>query len=128
MTAEEAFLRSRVCGILRTMTLDELNALIDERDAIMRDAKNGAASERERILARTVKLFEEVGELSDEILGSMGWQRQEKLDRKSQESMAEEFADVLITTLLLAKTVGVDVEPAIAKKFEKLRGRDLTNP
>ena len=110
------------------MTLDELMDLIEERDAIMRSAKNGAASERERILARTVKLFEEVGELSDEILGSMGWQRQEKLDKKTKETMAEEFADVLITTLLLAKTVGVDLEPALRKKFEKLRGRDLTNP
>ncbi len=110
------------------MTLDELNDFIQERDAIMRDAKNGTASERERILARTVKMFEEAGELCDEILASMGWQRKEKLSNHTPETLADEFADVTITLFLLARTIGVDMPSALKKKIEAIRKRDMTTP
>jgi NTP pyrophosphatase (non-canonical NTP hydrolase) len=108
------------------MTLDELNTFIEERDAIMREAKNGLATDRERVLARTVKLFEEAGELCDEILATMGWQRKEKLDAKTPESLGEEFADVLITLFLLAKTLNVDFPAVLNKKIEKIRLRDAS--
>ena len=106
------------------MTLDELNSFIEERDAIMRDVKNGTVTERERILARAVKLFEEAGELCDEVLASMGWQRQEKLHGKKPDALAEEFADVVITLFLLGKTLGIDAPAALEKKMAKIRERD----
>lgn len=107
------------------MTLDELNAFIEERDIIFRGAKNGNVSERERALSRTVKLMEETGELADEILGSMGFQREEKLKGKTPETLAEEFADVVITTLLIAKSMNVDVPAALESKIEKIRARHI---
>lgn len=108
------------------MTIDELNAFIEERDGIYRAMKDGNISERERILARTVKLMEEVGELSDEILGTLGHQRQSKLDLRKPEGLAEEFADVVITTFLIAKSMGVDMPAALEKKMEKIRVRNGT--
>jgi NTP pyrophosphatase (non-canonical NTP hydrolase) len=71
--------------------------------------------------ARAVKMVEEMGELFDEILNHSSLQRKEKsgLD----DNLAEEFADVLITTLLLAERMGVDIEKSLKKKIEKINKR-----
>lgn len=106
------------------MTLDELQNFIEERDKIFRDAQSGNISEKERVLARTVKLFEEAGELCDEILGSMGYQRKEKLENRQPEGIAEEFADVVITLFLLGKTLNVDISSSLENKIKKIRQRD----
>jgi len=45
------------------------------------------------------------------------------LDDRDKESLSEEFADVVITTLLLAKAMNVDVEKALEKKAEKINER-----
>jgi len=37
--------------------------------------------------------------------------------------LPEEFADIIITTLLLAKTMNVDVEKALGKKIEEISRR-----
>jgi NTP pyrophosphatase (non-canonical NTP hydrolase) len=77
-----------------------------------------------RILARTVKLSEEIGELSDEVLGYSSMQRKEKLDKHKKEELFEEFADVVITTFLLAEAMNVNVEKAIKNKMKKISKRD----
>jgi len=109
------------------MTLDELNDFVQERDGIYRAMKDGSISDRERVLARTVKLMEEVGELSDEILGSLGHQRQSKLDARNPENLSEEFADVIITAFLVAKSLDVDMPAALEKKMAKIRERNGPN-
>jgi len=75
------------------------------------------------ILAQTVKINEELGELCDEVLAHTSLQRKEKLESHDKERISEEFADVLITTLLLAETMGIDIERALEKKMEKLNER-----
>ena len=75
------------------------------------------------ILARTVKLTEELGELCEEVLLHNSFQRKEKLDLHKKENLPEEFADVIITTLLLAKAMEVDIEKALEKKIEKINKR-----
>lgn len=76
-----------------------------------------------RILARTVKMTEELGELCDEVLAHSSLQRKQKLDNHDKENLPEEFADVIITALLLAKAMDVDVEKALEKKVEKINKR-----
>lgn len=78
--------------------------------------------ERE-ILAKTVKLNEEVGELCNDILSILKMQRKSKLDRFDKRNMYEEFADVIITAMSLATTAGVDVERAINDKLKKIEER-----
>ncbi|PIO04297.1 hypothetical protein COT48_01135, partial [Candidatus Woesearchaeota archaeon CG08_land_8_20_14_0_20_47_9] len=65
--------------------------------------------------ARAVKLGEEVGELFSEILKHSALQRKEKMQGydKDKESLAEEFADVIITSLLLAERMNIDIESAL---------------
>ncbi len=80
-------------------------------------------TEPERILARTVKLTEELGELCDEVLAYNDDQRKEKLDGHDKNNLPNEFADVIITTLLLAKTMNVNIEEALEKKIKKINER-----
>lgn len=75
------------------------------------------------ILARTVKLGEEFGELCEEVLAYNSLQRKQKLDNHDKENLPEEFADVIITTLLLAKSMNVSIETALEKKMQKLNQR-----
>ncbi|MGH7246278.1 MAG: MazG-like family protein [Candidatus Levyibacteriota bacterium] len=75
------------------------------------------------ILTKTIKLNEEVGELCNDILSVLKLQRKSKLERFDERNFPEEFADVIITTLLLANDAGVEVEQAVVEKLKKLKKR-----
>jgi len=64
-----------------------------------------------------------LGELCDEILAHNSMQRKQKLDNHNKDNLSEEFADVIITTLLLAKAMNVDIEKALERKIEKVNKR-----
>lgn len=68
--------------------------------------------------ARAIKLIEEVGELFELILENDNLQRKDKQIDKGK--LSEEFADVIITTMMLAERMQVDVEDALAKKIQKV--------
>lgn len=74
-------------------------------------------SKNERVFARTLKLTEEMGELSNEILTKMGLQRQAKVDAFEQHHLEDELADVLASTILLAIELDVDIKTVMAKKL-----------
>lgn len=78
--------------------------------------------ERE-ILAKTVKLNEEVGELCNDILGILKLQRKSKLDKFDKRNVYQEFADVIIVTMQLALAAGVDLERAINDKLKTIESR-----
>jgi len=102
------------------MSLEEFQKFIDEQDAFFRSLGN-SASDRERILARTVKLSEELGELCDEVLASLGIQRKAKLENRDPNGLGNEFADVIIVAFLLAKSLNIDVKAALERKMQKIR-------
>ena len=81
------------------------------------------STDKERILARTVKLVEEVGELCNEVLAYHKDQRKEKLAEHDEANLPHEFADVIITTLLLARAMDVDVSAGLKSKIEKINKR-----
>lgn len=103
------------------MTLKEFQKFIDKQDALYRSIRN--SSENERILSRTVKLSEELGELCDEILTSMGDQRKNKMKKRNSDNLSQEFADVIITTFILAKAMNVDIPISIVKKIKKMKAK-----
>ena len=83
----------------------------------------GYSDKEKRILARTVKLTEELGELCDEVLSYNSLQRQDKLNNREEENLSKEFADVVITTFLLAKAMDIDIEKALGEKIEEIKKR-----
>jgi NTP pyrophosphatase (non-canonical NTP hydrolase) len=96
---------------------------IETEDEKLKRRFSSYVNEEEVILARTVKLGEEFGELCEEVLAYNSLQRKQKMDNHDKENLPEEFADVIITTLLLAKTMDVDVEKALEEKMQKLNNR-----
>ncbi|MEK7158072.1 MAG: MazG nucleotide pyrophosphohydrolase domain-containing protein [Patescibacteria group bacterium] len=107
---------------VRHLTFVELSAFIQLESRRLQKTYKTSRDFEKSVLGRTVKISEEVGELCDEILASFSLQRKEKLqDHVSK--LGEEVADVLITTLLLAERMGVDVEEALALKIEKIHQR-----
>ncbi len=105
------------------MDLRELVAFIEIEDKRLRERYGNYPDQEKRILARTVKLSEEVGELCDAILAFNDMQRLAKLKDSNRKDLSEEFADVLITTLLIAKAMNVDVVVALKNKIVKLNKR-----
>lgn len=105
------------------MELKELLKFIEIEDERLKKYYGGYSDQEKRILARTVKLTEELGELCDEVLAFNSLQRKQKLDNHDKGNLPEEFADVIITALLLAKAMNVDIEKALEKKVEKVNKR-----
>jgi len=105
------------------MELKDLLKFIEIEDERLKKYYGGYDDQEKRILARAVKLTEELGELCDEVLAHNSLQRKQKLDNHDKENLPEEFADVIITTLLLAKAMNVDIEKALEKKVEKVNKR-----
>jgi len=105
------------------MTLDELIEFIKKEDHRLREHYGNPPKER-RILSRTVKLMEENGELAEEILALLVDQRNSKLGKRR--NLSEEFADVIITTLLLAESAEVDIKDAIIRKIQEIDKRNYS--
>lgn len=105
------------------MDFEELLRFINKEDKRIREMFGNYSDEDKRVLARTVKLTEEVGELSSTVLGSMKMQRPSKQTIYSQSSVDEEFADVMITLLLLAKAMDIDISSALSRKIDVIESR-----
>lgn len=105
------------------MDFKELLKFIDIEDKRLKKYYGNYPDQEKRILARTVKLTEELGELCNEILAYNSMQRKQKLDNRDEGRLSEEFADVVITTLLLARAMNIGIEKALENKIEKIRKR-----
>ncbi|MCX6795980.1 MAG: hypothetical protein NTW06_00600 [Candidatus Falkowbacteria bacterium] len=105
------------------MQLKDLIKFIKKEDKRLRKHYGNYKDEEKRILVRTIKLTEELGELCDEVLSLNSMQRKDKLDKYDVNNLSEEFADVLITTLLLAEVMKVDIEKALKQKIRRIDKR-----
>lgn len=105
------------------MEMKDLLKFVEIEDERLKNRYGSYPDQEKRILARTVKLGEEMGELCNEILAHSSLQRKEKMENHDKENLSEEFADVIITALLTAKAMNVDVEAALKKKVDKMNKR-----
>lgn len=103
------------------MEVSELLDFIKKQNKILNKRYYEGYSDREKSLERVLKINEEFGELCDEILKKFGSQRKEKME--IQNEISHEVADVLICVLLLADSLGVDVEKGLDEKIEKIKKR-----
>ena len=103
------------------MEFTELLKFIDLEDQRLKNYYGNYIDEEKRILARTVKLTEELGELCNEVLAANSLQRKQKLDKTDKNNLGEEFADVIITALLLSKSMNIDIEKLYTRFSEHNR-------
>ena len=102
------------------MDIKSLQSKISELDSRTSPHYKLYTQKEKAILTKTVKLNEEVGELCNDILSVLKLQRRAKLEKFDKRNIYEEFADVIITTIQLAQTAGVDIERAIGDKLKKI--------
>lgn len=106
------------------MDFKNLNKTISDIDALVKAYYNDEIlTQKELIYGKALKLNEEVWELTGEVLSYFWSQRKEKLEEANIDSLKWEFADVLITTMLLAKNMNIDIEDAFQTKVEKIYKR-----
>lgn len=107
------------------MNFKEFQKFIDDQDAFFKSIRDpdNLSTEREHILMRTVKISEEFGELCDEVLAHFGKQRKGKMDLKGEYGLSDEFADVIITVFMLAKSLDISIPEALARKTEKIKNK-----
>jgi len=105
------------------MEFKDLLQFIDAQDERLKEYYSELNDQEKIVLARTVKLAEELGELSQVVLAHLSLQRTQKLNKHDKDKLPEEFADVLVTTLLLAKSMNVDVESALENKIQTINKR-----
>ena len=105
------------------MEIDELNDFAEWESK--RKEKLFGKTNEEMKLIDAVKLSEEVGEFMNELCKSMGLQRKEKLEdpEKTKKELAKEFADVVLTAVILAKRLNIDISDALEEKIEIVRAR-----
>lgn len=104
------------------MKFEELLKFIEIEDKRLKE-RLGNYTKIERILARNVKLAEELGELSNDVLAEIGDLRKEKMEKYNRNNLSNEIADVIIVTLLLAKSLDVDIKKALEEKIKKIHKR-----
>lgn len=105
------------------MNFIDLEHFLDE-NLLKLQAKYGFRNKEDVSLwVKSLKLSEEVGEFSENILKYLSYQRKEKLDVDILEEIKEEYADVIITASLILKELELDISEALAKKINKISGR-----
>jgi len=103
----------------------QLDKIISEYQKIGRflNTRWPLKDENQRIFARTMKILEELGELSDEILTSMNLQRNSKIANFSRKNLEDEFADVFGSLLLLGIELKIDIKDVVDRKITYTRQR-----
>jgi NTP pyrophosphatase (non-canonical NTP hydrolase) len=104
------------------MDLKKFKKFIKEQHKFFRTNEKEISS-REHILFRTIKVGEEYGELCDAVLEKVGTQRKSKAKKYETDTLESEFADVIITTFLLAEALDVDIMLAAEKKIKKIKAK-----
>ena len=66
-----------------------------------------------------LKIAEETGELSREVLRSFGYANQKRLNEPSK--LDSELADVLINTIFLAQCLDINIPEILNRKMEKIK-------
>lgn len=75
------------------------------------------------LLYRHLKLTEEVGELSNDIMSYLWHQRKDKLDEFELNNLGHEVVDVILAALLVGRMTWVDLEQAFDYKINKVKAR-----
>lgn len=107
------------------MNLQNLEQRIKSLSAKIKPGYRFTTPQERDILVQTVKLNEEVGELCNEILGTLKLQRRAKQKIFDKRNIYGEFADVIISTIVLAQTIEVDLERALNDKLDKIETKYL---
>lgn len=102
-------------NVMKSQTMDDMQREVDD---YISQFKTGYFSP----LAQMARLTEELGELAREINHYYG--EKKKKDSEQPKTVAEELGDVLITTIMMANSLDIDLTEAFQKNMDKFNQRD----
>jgi NTP pyrophosphatase (non-canonical NTP hydrolase) len=105
------------------MEIKDLKEFAAKQSEILGQNNLSGYDKEKRILHAAVKANEEMGELCDVVLKSIGSQRKEKSIDYKKEQIGEEISDVFFTVSILAHLLDVDVETALKNKMKVINSR-----
>jgi NTP pyrophosphatase (non-canonical NTP hydrolase) len=85
---------------------------------ISRLDKAHSGSEKEKIFWALSKITEENGELAEQVLTLLGFQRQVKIDKFDIHELKMELADVILVTIILSQRLNIDIEECLKDKID----------
>jgi NTP pyrophosphatase (non-canonical NTP hydrolase) len=104
----------------QTTSLSDLQKKLAHHEQELRIEFKTLTKKEKDVLAKTVKLQEEIGELANDILATLSLQRKSKLETFKKRNLYQEFADVILATVALANGLGVDIDLAVRNKLRKV--------
>lgn len=99
------------------MELKELTSFGKEIDNIL--TIKSTDSHKEQVFTDLIKVQEELGELSEAVLGEYGKQR----EGKEYGKVGKEMADVILATMVLSSKMNIDLEQEIQNKIITIKER-----
>jgi len=105
------------------MQIKELQNEVDRMNRDFCDKAGYEMSSKENIMRMVIKLGEENGELCEAVLAGFGMQSQRKLDVHTIEDTKGELADVIITAMVIARNMNIDLEEILVSKLDSLNQR-----
>ena len=108
------------------MEFKDINKFVDGEIKRLENYYDLKADE-ELTLAMALKIGEELGELFNEVLAHKGYQRKSKLDKLDKKEIEGEFADVVLTTFMLARRFNIDLGSALKDKIDKIQSRNYSD-
>ncbi len=105
------------------MDFNALNVFLEQNLSQLQQKYGFKNKESASLLAKTVKLSEETGEFSENILKYLGYQRSEKPSADIEAEIQEEYADLVITASLILKELDLSIEDALTAKINKIAKR-----
>lgn len=102
------------------------NELLELIKSIWERHKNNLSNRltrKELIFSAVIKIQEELWELSSEILIDSKIARSWKIDNFKKENLELEFADVIMSTLMLANFMDIDINKSLKDKITKINNR-----
>jgi NTP pyrophosphatase (non-canonical NTP hydrolase) len=103
--------------------MKKIQERIDEINIQFLKIEGNSADLKTLMLKKVLKIGEEYGELCDAMLSEIGSQRKSKLKAYDSQDFKDEFADVIITALTLARYMDMDLESLVNKKLDKIEDR-----
>ncbi|MFC9510055.1 MazG-like family protein [Streptomyces sp. NPDC057002] len=88
---------------------------------------NGPVEGREGVLLRILKLSEEVGEVAEAVIGATG-QNPRKGVTHGWDDVRSELCDVVITALVVLRTLSPDAREVFARHLERVAERSQASP
>jgi len=104
------------------MEIERLLAFVARENRRLRET-HSTLEEGNATLVQAIKLNEELGEFCDSVLAYHALQRDGRPEEFEAAKLENEFADVLVATLLLADSLDIDVETALERKVELVERR-----